>query len=467
MINHSLNAPALIKIPPKLQPVIENFNQYMLCLLDGGRGSGKSHTVARFLLFLGEERKIRVVCGREQQNSIEESVYQILVDLIDEYDLDYQVQSTKITHRRSGTTFKFKGFREQGRVNIKGLEGIDILWIDEAQSITKPTLDIIMPTMRKDNCRVFFTMNRFLREDAVPEYCIGRPECLHIQINYFENPFCPLVLKMQAEDMRRRNPKDYRHIWLGEPLSASSDFLFNFDKLHAALNIKPFGDLYYYQRVLGIDFAAQGDDLCVATVLDRRSNQHWELTERHPWDEPDTMISVGKIVAMIGDFNPDVTILDIGGMGKPVYDRLNEVLAGTEHRLEPFDGGSTEGIDKKAYVNWRAQAYFELREWFDQGFLCIGEKDKDVIKQAEKLKMKYASNGKRGIQSKIDMKKAPPIGCGFSPDDLDSLMMAVYGAKHHIGKPSNSATGADKSGGKGNTVTRKSGSNRHKRRARA
>ena len=446
--------PEILNIPPKLLPAVMDFNKYALFLLEGGRGSGKSHSVARFLLYLGEQRKLRIFCGREIQANIEESVYTLLKDLIEEYDLAYTIMAKKIIHKWSGTEFRFKGFREQGNVSVKGLEGVDILWIDEAQSITKPTLDIIMPTMRKEEIAVFFTMNRFLREDAVPEYCIGRPECLHISINFNENPHCPLSLKNQAETCRLKSERDYRHIWLGEPLQQADDYLFNFDKLHASLKRLPFGETFGRQRVLGIDFAAQGNDLCVASILDRMSNQHWSLVERFPWDQPDTMISVGKIVAMIGDFKPDVTIIDIGGMGKPVFDRLQEVFAGTNVVIVAFDGGSTKGIDTKAYANIRAASYYTTKEWFENGFLCISEKDKEVIKEMEHIKMKYRSNGVRVIQSKQDMKKER----GYSPDNADSLNMAVWGAVHYIGKAANSNAG--KSGG---NVQRKSASRQRRR----
>ena len=447
----ALNLPAILSMPPKIIPMVENFDQFMLFLLEGGRGSAKSHSVARFLLFLGEERKLRIVCGREIQNNIEESVHALLKDLINEYNLAYDVFKHKIVHKTSGTEFKFKGFREQGSVSIKGLEGVDILWIDEAQSITKPTLDIIMPTIRKDNARTFFTMNRFLRDDAVPEYCVGLPECLHIKVNYFENPYCPLSLKNQAETMRLRSERDYRHVWLGEPLQQADDYLFNFDKLHHAVGLEPFGETAFRQRVLGIDFAAQGNDQCVATVLDRASNQHWKLSERIPWDQSDTMVSVGKIVNLIGEFKPDITVLDIGGMGKPVYDRLIEV--GMD--IKPFDGGSTEGVDTKQYGNIRADAYYMLKQWFDAGFLCIDQKDIEVVKQLERIKMKYRSNGSRLIQSKVDMKKE----LRYSPDDADSLNMAVWGAVHFIGKNVNSDSSAA-----GQKVTRKVGSKRTRRR---
>jgi phage terminase large subunit len=428
-----ISLPEILNIPPKLLPMVTNFNDFDIFFLEGGRGSAKSHSVGRFLLFLGEENKIRVVCGREIQANIEESVYTLLKDLIEEYNLAYKVFKTRIVHRTTGTEFRFKGFRDQGNVSVKGLEGVDILWIDEAQSITKHTLGIIMPTIRKNNSRVFFTMNRYMRDDAVPEYCIGHKKCLHIQINYFENPFCPLSLKIQAEDMKAKSLRDYNHIWLGHPLSSADEYLFNYDKLDAAIGRKWFGDEVPRKRVLAIDFAAQGNDQCVATVLDRMTSQHWKLTERIPWDEDDSMVSTGRIVNYIGQFKPDVVIIDVGGMGKVVYDRLHELKLD----VKAFDGGSTDGIDNKAYGNVRAAAYYTARDWFDLGYLCLEDKDREVIKQAEKIKAKPRSDGKRFIQSKQDMKKE----LKYSPDDMDSLMMAIWGAVKHLGRDSNSVSG--------------------------
>ena len=428
----SLNLPEILQIPPKLYPIVTDFNDYIYMLLEGGRGSAKSQSIGRLLLFLGENRKLRIVCGREVQANIEESVHALLSDLIAQYDLAYEVYKHEIRHRTSGTIFKFKGFREQGSVSVKGLEGVDILWIDEAKSITKTTLDIILPTIRKVNAKILFTMNRYMREDAVPEAMVANPDCLHIIMNYIDNPFCPLNLKVQAENCRNKSERDYNHIWLGHPLTQADDYLFNFEKLVAAYDIKPFGDIHVKQRILAIDFAAQGNDQCVATVLDRSSNQHWNLSERIPWDEPDTMISVGRIVNLIGQFKPDITTLDIGGMGKPVFDRLVEV--GMD--IKPFDGGSTDGVDIKSHANKRALGYFTLREWFDSGFLCIDRRDNELIKQLEKIKFKYRSNGCRIIQAKVDMKKE----LKYSPDDADSLMMAVYAAVTHLGKSTNTAT---------------------------
>lgn len=445
-----LNLPVILDIPPKLYPIITQFNQFRYFLIEGGRGSAKSQTVGRFLLYLGEQRRIRVVCGREIQANIEESVYTLLKDLIAQYNLAYDVFAHKIVHKFTGTEFRFKGFREQGSVSIKGLEGCDILWIDEAQSITKPTLDIIMPTIRKEKSRIFFTMNRFMRDDAVPELLVGDPQCLHIQINYFENPFCPLNLKIQAENMLRKSERDYNHIWLGMPLSTADDYLFNYEKLFNSLKIQPFGDIFGRQRVMGIDFAAQGNDMCVATLLERVSNQHWKLAERTPWSEPDTTVSIGKIVHLIGIHKPDAVMIDIGGMGKVVYDRLIEI--GIKN-LFPFDGGSTAGVDTEHYGNIRSAAYHLTRDWFGDNFLCLDEKDREVLKELEKIKFKYRSNGVRFIQAKPDMKK----DIGYSPDNADSLVIAIWCAHTCLGKSTNSI---EASAGK---VVRKSQSQRHRR----
>jgi phage terminase large subunit len=444
-----LDVPEILNIPPKLQPVITTFNQWRYFLLEGGRGSAKSQSIGRFLLFLGEQRKLRIVCGREIQANIEESVYTLLKDLIETYNLAYTVMSKKIVHKWSGTEITFKGFREQGNVSVKGLEGVDILWIDEAQSITKPTLDIVLPTIRKQKAKLFFTMNRFMRDDAVCEAMIGNDECLHIQVNYVDNPFCPLNLKIQAENTKLKSERDYRHIWLGEPLSSADDYLFNFQKLMASLKIQPFGETFKRQRVLAIDFAAQGNDQCVATVLDRLTNQHWGLTERIPWDEPDTMVSTGKIVNLIGVHKPDCIIIDIGGMGKVVFDRLNEL--GIQN-LFPFDGGATDGVDTNHYANKRAAGYFGLVDWFDSGFLVLKDKDMEVIKQLEKIKFKYRSNGVRLIQAKVDMKKE----LRYSPDDADSLMMAVWAAVNCLGKAANNNASSS------TNIVRKSSSSRRR-----
>lgn len=444
-----IDGPELMCIPPKVQKLFHLFNQYKIIIIEGGRGSAKSHSIARILLYIMQERTVRLVCGREIQATIEESVYALFCDLISKYALAYRVLKNRIRHLVSGSVSSFKGFRERGAVNVKGIEGADIVWVDEAQALTKPTIDVLLPTLRKQDSPVkfIFTLNRLLREDAVMELA-DRDDCLVIHIDYFENPYCPVTLLDEAEICKNRSERDYNHIWLGQPVKAGDEMIFDTDDLYHSMRQKPYGDLFFKARVIGIDWAAQGNDLCVATILDRGSAEHWTLTQQIKWDEPDTEISVGKIITMIGDFKPNVVVIDIGGGGYNVYCKLiNTKLGGVT--IVPFDGGSRKGIGPRS-LNQRADGYWNLRDWFENKWLCIGEGFKDdVLKQLERLKQKFRPDGLRQVREKQEYKAEH----GHSPDEADSLMMAVYGCRH-LGKETNSNKD------QGQTITRKTGSKR-------
>lgn len=419
----SIELPEILNIPPKLLPLIQDINDYRYFLLEGGRGSGKTQAVARWILYLADKKKLRIFCGRETQNTIEESVHTALADLITKYNLFFEVQKAKITSKRTGSEIKFKGFREQGTVNIKGLEGADILWIEEAQAITKNTLDVIIPTIRKNNAKIFFTMNRFVRTDPVYEQMASRENCKHIKINYYDNPFCPDALKAEAGECQERSPKDYKHIWLGEPLETTEEYLFNFSKLSKMNELQPFGELVYPQSAMGVDFAGGGGDLCVASRLIRRSNVHWEIADQRAWTDPDTDLSVGKTIALYGNWQPDVFIVDKGGLGYPMFISISKSIS----KVIGFDGAQTELCTENA-GNHRAEGYLNLKSFVDKEWLI--SRSRFTNKQLETIKKKYKANGRIYIQSKKDLRKE-----GFeSPDRADSVMMAVFAIVKFLGK---------------------------------
>lgn len=114
-----IKLPKILNIPPKLYPIIFDFNKYSLFLLEGGRGSAKTHSVGRLILWLAEQRKIKVCCGRVIKDSVKHSVFALFKDLIEEYNLDYDTSGEQIVHRKTGSVIFFKGFREQEIVNIR------------------------------------------------------------------------------------------------------------------------------------------------------------------------------------------------------------------------------------------------------------------------------------------------------------------------------------------------------------
>ena len=239
-----IELPALfLGTPDKLLPVLTDINRYKTVLLTGGRGGGKTEFIARAILYWADQKNLKVVCGRETQATIEDSVHGTISRLIGEFDLNYRVQKNYIEHEGNQSRFIFKGFKEQGRANIKGLDDVDIVWVDESEQISNDTLDIIVPTIRNESAIMIFSMNRKTRHDAVYKRFAEDPDCLHIHINYDENPSCPQILIDEAEKSKARDIREYDHIWGGQPRDQTDDFLFNTKKLDEMLTNIPHGDV--------------------------------------------------------------------------------------------------------------------------------------------------------------------------------------------------------------------------------
>lgn len=342
----TLQIPALLDIPDKLLPIITQFNEFKFFELEGGRVSGKSHSVARLLLFLAETVPgLRIFCGREIQNSIEESVYALLKDLVNKNTLNFNVDATKIDHKSNGSMIRFKGFREQGAVNIKGLEGVDIVWVDEAQQLKKETIDIIIPTIiRNANTKLFFTLNRTLKEDPIHADMKGRKNCLHIHIDYHENKHCSQDTVEEAEQCKARNIEDYNHIWLGQPRDSASNAAFrNVDYIinkSLPIEIPPIPGVSY---TLGLDLA-KSIDYTVITVLNNRTKQqvYWERMEnenRSSWN-----YQKQKAFAVSKKYNNALIVPDASGVGDPIVEDLVRMGANVYHQQKTDSDIVTPGV---------------------------------------------------------------------------------------------------------------------------
>lgn len=422
-----MELPAILAMPEKLRPIIHEFNNYRYFLLEGGRGGGKTQAIARFLSYVGEKRDVRIVCGREIQNTIEESVYTVFKDLITDYQLNYDVFKDRITHRTTGTTLKFKGFREQGSVNIKGLEGVDILWIDEAQAIKKNTLDIIIPTIRKEKAKVFFSMNRYLKTDPVYQAFKNRDDCLIIKINYDENEYCPQALIKEAMECKEASIEDYNHIWLGDPLGDADNYLFNQDKLEATMTVTfPHDANLYHGALLGGDIARYGTNYSSGVLLTQCGPEHWEEGHLERWKKQDLMYTTGQFMDLSFRFNPNKMVIDADGLGSGVVDRMRE----QKKTVIEFHGGwpyekNEKERKKSPYKDWRSYGYLTLNDMINRGKLRI--KSKIIIDQLKEIKYKFDSMGRKYIIPKeqlIDDARRKGIKYD-SPDDADALMMAA------------------------------------------
>jgi hypothetical protein len=419
-----LKLPDILNVPPKLYPFIRELPNYSYFLLEGGRASGKTQTVARLLLNICEQKNVRIVCGRELWTNVEESVYTVFVDLIKEYDLNqFEIAADKITHKITGATIRFRGFREQGSVNIKGLEGVSILWMDESQTTSKQVLDVILPTIRKTNSKIIWTMNRYVEEDPVYVEFSTRSDCLHININYNENPFCPEKAVIEAELCKEKSYEDYCHIWLGQPLARASDHLFGLDLLRQsmALDMDRIG---VRRTILSNDPARMGDCETVFTILQSRGPVMWEQTFIEGYKHKKADETVGRHAQMHKDFLTDAHVVDCDGLGGPIADMADTK---TYSMLEFY---ATKDYDSKDsnYQDRRSEAYHKLLDWMEKGWLKILN-DPILIQQLLTIRFKTERNGKRRIISKEEMM----VDQIASPDRADALMMAVYFADNLMG----------------------------------
>lgn len=187
----------------------------------GGRGSGKSHAFADLLIERCLIRQpTRAVCVREFQRSLEQSVKRLLEDKIQAYDLarQFRVLNTHIETPGDGIII-FNGMQSHTAESIKSLEAYDLAWVEEAQSLSQRSLDLLRPTIREEGSEIWLSWNprkatdpvdKLLRSDMTP------PDAIVINASYRDNPFFPEVLRAEMEWDRARDPEKYAHVWLGE-----------------------------------------------------------------------------------------------------------------------------------------------------------------------------------------------------------------------------------------------------------
>ena len=209
-----------IEIPIEFKPLFDK--GWREAAVHGGRFSLKSHTVARYLLITAWAKKTRVACFREFQNSIAESSHQLLSDLIKKYDLnEFEITNNAIINRLNSSDFIFKGLHNNEQ-SVKSTEGIDIAWVEEAQTVSQSSLEVLTPTVRKEGSKIIFTYNRLMEDDPVHVRCVveGRPNTLIINVNYdiaIKYGMMPDVILKEIEDDKKFRPSLYAHKWKGEP----------------------------------------------------------------------------------------------------------------------------------------------------------------------------------------------------------------------------------------------------------
>jgi len=185
----------------------------------GGRASGKSHEFAERLIERCCRQKTRAVCIREVQNSLRESVRQLLVDKIQHFNLGSQFEVLEAEIRGPhGSMIIFRGMQAYNAETIKSLEGYDIAWVEEAQTLSKTSLQMLRPTIRAPGSELWFTWNPRHDTDAVDEFLRGASPpsgAIVERVNWSDNPYLPAEMQQEMEDDRKRDPEMASHVWDG------------------------------------------------------------------------------------------------------------------------------------------------------------------------------------------------------------------------------------------------------------
>lgn len=204
------------ELTPFLQPM-----RYKVAY--GGRGSSKSWGVARMLIARAYSKYEKILCCREFQGSIDESVIALLESQIHLMGLTsaFEIQAKRITCLTTGAVFLFEGLKANV-TKIRSMEGVTIVWAEEAEKILKKSWDILTPTIRVDDSEIWITFNPDDDLDETYMRFVEDPpdNCVSIQVNYPMNPWFPDVLRKEMEQTRRKGLDEYEHIWMGKPRTA-------------------------------------------------------------------------------------------------------------------------------------------------------------------------------------------------------------------------------------------------------
>lgn len=214
----------------------------------GGRGGAKSWGFARALLIQGASKPLRILCTREVQKSIKDSVHSLLNDQIQALGLGhfYEVLETEI-RGKNGTQILFAGLASHTVESVKSFEGVDIVWVEEARSVSKRSWTILIPTIRKPSSEIWVSFNPELDSDETYQRFVENspPDCITAKVNYSDNPWFPEVLEKERQHAQATLTKDeYENIWEGA-CKAAVDGAIYADEVRQAIEHKRICDVPY------------------------------------------------------------------------------------------------------------------------------------------------------------------------------------------------------------------------------
>ncbi|MNJ07198.1 Phage terminase large subunit [compost metagenome] len=461
---------ALVQMNPKLRKVW--FRPARIKIVHGGRASSKSYDFATALSFLGSQMQLKIVVARQFQNSISQSCKSLIESRIEAMELSdrYDFQRTTTVDLETGTQYLYYGIARNLQ-EIKSLDGVDILVIEEAGKLTKEQWEVIEPTIRKQGSEIWLCFNPDLATDFAWSLVLNPPaDSIVMQINYPENPFLSDTMKKSIADAKKRLPKeDFDHIYLGVPRSDDQLSFIKPSWLRKCIDShKVLGrpGIAQGKRRMGFDIADAGEDtsaVALATGNFLKSIEEWassedqllESTQRayHMALEADAILvpdvigvgasSVPKIIEMNNLREPQgLPILEYSkfhageaASDTPYQEEFTCADFFTNMKAEAW--GKTSDRARNTFVLVSAiedgKTGDDLPEFEDHELLSISSEIEcleKLIKELSSPRKIIDLAGRTMVEKKADMKNKRGIP---SPNLADAAIIALYSEESYVG----------------------------------
>jgi phage terminase large subunit len=395
----------------KVAPKLERFREpSRIKVAFGGRGAGaKSWSFASLLTQRANTRKTNILCTREIQLSLEESVHRLICNTVERLNFTGWDITREFIKSPKGSLFHFRGMKDlRSALAIKGLEDIDIVWFEEASGASNDSLDILFPTIRKKGSELWFSFNREEEMDPVYDRLIRNKRddamVVWLEPGKIDNPWWTDELQKEMDEDYKRDPDQAEHIWGGQPRSQGQKAVMSRTAVRGAMdrNIAAEGAIE-----VGVDVARFGDDL---TVMYRRHGL--KVVAMKTFAGQDTQRTASE-AWFLADRNKDTTIkIDDGGVGGGVTDRLREFGA----KVMPLNFGG-DPQDKNGYTSVADEMWFLFP--IDEADI---PNDPLLMQELAGRRYDYDNKGRRKVEPKKDFKKR----IGRSPDRADALLLTYY-----------------------------------------
>lgn len=419
----------------------------------GGRGSGKSHEFAgKVVEEMIADPDCSVVCIREIQKSLALSAKKLIEAKIEEYGVSHLFEVLRTEIRRIGGKGLciFQGMQDHTADSVKSLEGFQIAWVEEAQSLSKRSLELLRPTIRAEGSEIWFSWNPRFSTDPVEKLLRkkARKDAIVVKANYTDNPWLPDTLLNEAISDRETNPDGFGHVWLGEYENLSSKVVIPPAWIRAAigladkLGIEATGPVISALDVAGAD---EGGDANAQAI-----RKGCFLLDVEVWNGLDTALTTQKAAKRAAEFGAEELYYDSVGVGEGVtgeWASMGRRDARPDHlEMIPWNGGASvvepdEKVDpesehsplnKDQYENLKAQAYFGLRRRFENAYKAANnlpfDADNIIYLPAEadwleSIEEQLSQPQHKASKSGKTMVDKQPNGAA-SPNESDAIVMS-------------------------------------------